>query len=189
MSYIGIINFNKKKPTKLIDALIKLKYQVISIEHYQDYVHIVRKLDEVKHWILYGDDYYVTKTDDVNMDLFSLDKYFLLYSSPMHSFMKTKGASISDTSSVHKGEIQLPLREHYLLDNMAKKKNMSVYRHHKHYITEEHKHLDVLNKHKNMIMTATYKDSTCKNIVVLVQWIPERTLDGQVFLDNWICDI
>lgn len=188
-NFIGIINFNKKKPIELIRALIELKYDVVTVEHYQDYVHVVKNANDVERWILYGNDYYgyISSINEVNMNLFALDKHFLLYSYPMQSFLKQKGVSISGTSTVHKGELKLPMTKSYLFENMRRNKHVDIYRHHKHYVKGEYDHLDVLNKHGDMIMTAKYKDSSCKNKVVLVQWLPEKTIDGKVFLHNWMC--
>lgn len=184
--FIGIINFNKSSPKKLIKTLVDLHYRIVLINYDQLYYKLVEQFEHVEHWILICDDYRLNNKnmDKLNMDLFTLDKHFLLISHSMHKFLENKGITVHNDSKLTSSETRLATSNSHLFDTLPKK--MNVFLKYKHYIEPGNRHLEILNSKDNRIMTAIYNDSSVKHPVMLLQWHPERTLDGAVFLFNWI---
>jgi hypothetical protein len=185
--FIGIINFNKSSPKLLIESLVELHYRIIMINSDQPYYELVSQFSHISHWILVGDDFHLYNKSKplLDMELFTLDKHFLLTSYLMNGFLQNKGMTIKGGESTdYIGEINICTTKHDLFDTLPKK--MNVYRKHKHYFKEGHDHLEILNTHKKQIMTAIYSDETTKNPIILLQWQPEKTTHGIIFLNNWI---
>ena len=184
--FIGIINFNKSSPKSLIETLVDLNYRIVMINSDQAYYDLVHGFSHIKHWILVGDDFhlYNKEKSSINMELFDLDRHFLLTSHLMHGFLQNKGMNIKGGERDYIGEIKICTTKHTLFDTLPK--NMNVYRKYKHYLTGNHDHLEILNTYNKQIMTAIYHDDNTTNPVVLVQWQPEKTTHGTLFLNNWI---
>ena len=183
--FIGIVNFNKSSPKQLIQKIIDLHYRVIVIDYDQPYYELINNFSHVTHWILVGDDYhlYSKNMPQLNMDIFTLDKHFLLTSSVMKSFLEQKGIPAEEDNKLYSGEISISITKHDIFDTLPRK--IHVYRKHKHFFVGNHNHLEILNTYKKQIMTAYYKDKGSKPIL-LVQWQLEKTTDGMIILNNWI---
>ena len=119
----------------------------------------------------------------LNMDIFTLDKHFLLTSFAMQSFLEQKGITAEKDDKVYNGEISISITKNDIFDTLSRK--IHVYRKHKHFFTGKHNHLEILNTYKKQIMTAYYKEKET-NPVLLVQWQLEKTIDGMIVLNNWI---
>lgn len=182
---VGIVNFNKSMSKKLIQTIVDLKYKVLVIDATENYVQIIKDLYTIDYWILYGDDYHLYNNKNrLNMSIFELNKHFLLYGYAMKCFLIHKGFEPSEDGKVHNGEIKVKNNTNALFEDIPK--NMNVYRKYKYYFSDlDNSNLKILATYKNVFMTGFYKEKG-KN-VLLIQWKPENTKNGVIFLNNWLC--
>ena len=160
---------------------------------------------DITHWILTGSERYPYDSDAprVPIELFSVkNKRFMLICYSMESALFEMGYTISTRPKPicefflhnfdHKKFTKKQTKKcNYRASNLIQSIStpVSLYRNHRVFITvdefqqssrEPCNNMNLLSEYNKEVMTVNYKNA------IMVQWHPEKTPDGIIFLKNWL---
>lgn len=183
---IGIINYqnlnNRRCPT-IVKVMRKLGHDITVLSAHDDHFTIIKE-SKITHWIFSGSPLDVNDppSPQVNKKILGLqDKRFLLICYSMESVLKSLGCKLMTSKKSKNDTIPLtPLYNNYLTGGM--KIPISAARYHYTHVTVSSlpPRIRLQMKHKNEVMTCHYKNC------VMVQWHPELSEEGDLFLSNWL---
>ena len=140
----------------------------------------------IRHWIFSGSPYHITHEDShhIPMDLLHSDKQFLMICYSMESVLIQLGIPIRERYIHRKEPFQITVPREQIRHPLFKgiPNPMKVWRDHRWYFPNAvlRSPVHLLASYNGEAMIATYKNMT------LVQHHPERTVDGRLFLKNWL---
>ena len=181
MISIGVVNFNKDNsiPIKLISELANRGYAVYMIHHYDDYVNIIKKMDEITYWFFSGSMFMPNhnKSPQLDKEILKIkDKKFMMVCYSMEIFCKLLEMKLDN----YNDDIKKTSKFH----DAFLGKTIEGWRNHKYYLSEKSaKDITILGTLENEVMTAKY---TKNSDFLLVQWHPPYTDDGKELLTKWL---
>ena len=181
MISIGVVNFNKDNsiPIKLITELANRGYAVYMIHHYDDYVNIIKKMDEITYWFFSGSEFMPNhnKSPQLDKEILKIkDKKFMMVCYSMEIFCKLLEMKLDNYND--------SIKKISKFHDAFLGKTIEGWRNHKYYLSEKSaKDITILGTLENEVMTAKY---TKKSDFLLVQWHPPYTDDGKELLTKWL---
>jgi GMP synthase-like glutamine amidotransferase len=211
---IGVVNFYKRKNSAHLSALCKTLHAMNLdlglgsvvlkvVDCSENWMDIITKSD-ISHWIFTGSERYPYDPNApcIPVELFHVKhKKFMLICYSMESALFEMGYTISTRPSPIR-EFFLHILEHKKFTQTRNKTSnvnlltdismpASLYRNHRVFIPVDGLHqgsrepsnknkISLLSEYNGEVMTAAYKNA------IMVQWHPEKTPDGIVFLKNWL---
>jgi GMP synthase-like glutamine amidotransferase len=189
--HIGIVNMHKD--LYRIHSIVKTLTMIGATSYTIDGTSVtgqelVHKIEHspIHHWIFSGSQYHVTHEDrpQVPMELFNLDKQFMMICYSMESVLLQLGTPIRERYIHRKEPFNLTIPHTSLSHPLFKaiQNPMKSWRDHRWYFNQRDIHVPVklLASYNGEAMIVTYKNA------VLVQHHPEKTAAGRQFIKNWI---
>ena len=180
---IGIVNYYTSVSPTIVKVIRKLGHDVTLLTPYDDHFTIM-KHSNIRNWIFSGSPLDVNDplSPQVDKKILGLqDKRILLICYSMESVLKSLGCKLT-TSKKSKDDTVLltPLYNNYLTGGLQIP--ISAARTHYTHINVSSlpPRIRLQMKHKNEVMTCHYRNC------VMVQWHPERSEEGDLFLSNWL---
>ena len=186
---VGIVNMYSTlyECRYLIHTIQSLGYRTYVLDGVrsspEDIAHTI-KHSAVTHWIFSGSPTSVLAPDAPQVPVSVLgmkDKRIMCLCYSMESMLFQLGYPLKDHGSTQTDVVHLPmLKPHALFDGI--KDPMVMRRHHRQYISSStiHAPVHVLASHKGQAMIAVLKQTT------LIQFHPEKSVDGKKLLLNWL---
>lgn len=180
---IGIVNYHTTTIPIIINVIRRLGHDVNVLSRHDNHLSIMRN-STIRYWIFTGSqlDPNDPLSPQVDKKILGLqDKRILLICYSMESMLKSLGCKLTTSKTIKDDTIPLtPLYNNYLTGGMQIPIS-AVRTHYTHInVSSLPPRIRLQMKHKNEVMTCHYRNC------VMVQWHPERSEEGDLFLSNWL---
>ena len=148
-------------------TLKAMGYTTVTVDGTRDSMLAKVRRSPIKHWIASGGAHYATDpgSPHIPLNLLTLpNKQFLLICYAMESVLVQLGYPLSERQNHRRGLIRLG--------------PMVIYRNHRRYFAAED--MPYIAAYNGEVMIAAYKNA------ILVQYHPEKTVDGRQFIADWL---